>query len=81
MPKDSKWTRLEWKVNVRVLSSAQKGLRGRESPAAPRYLRGFGEPGVELVRTRCAIYIADTRHRILPRGPLLPGVLDRSATE
>lgn len=37
--------------------------------------------GVEFVRTRCPIYIAGTRHRILPRGPFLLGVLDRSATE
>jgi hypothetical protein len=37
--------------------------------------------GVAFVRTKCPIYIAGTRHRILPRGPFLPGVLDKSAME
>jgi hypothetical protein len=27
MPKDSTWTRRKWKVDARVPSSAQKGLR------------------------------------------------------
>jgi hypothetical protein len=38
-------------------------------------------PVIRFVRTMFAIYIAGIRHRILPEGFFLPGVLDKSAME
>jgi hypothetical protein len=44
-------------------------------------LRGTMRQVIQCVRTMCAIYTAGIRHRILPEGFFLPGVLDKSAME
>ena len=45
------------------------------------HLRGTMRQVIKCVKTMCAIYIAGIRRRILPEGPFLPGVLDKSAME